>query len=781
MPQLPTPGGDDGTWGTILNEFLDVSHNPDGTLSSSAVANAGAEQTANKNQPSGYAGLNSAGFVPVALLPAQALSLAGSTDVNITSPSNGQALVYSAATSKWVNEALPSAPVTSVAGKTGAVTLAETDIANLSTDLAATEKTANKNQANGYAGLDSSTLVPYAEIPTGPAGTANKVLPANDPSTTNARTPTAHASTHESGGSDSIRLDQLASPSNPVNLNSQKITNLANGSAASDAAAFGQIPTALPPNGTAGGDLTGSYPNPSVAKIQGTTISSPPGGSTQFLRGDGSWAAPPGSVSIDTTASDIQPLGTRVAGSVGKAADAGHVHPTTGLLLSANNLSDVADAGSSRANLHVPVLTPAACITTANVSSLSGLGTYDGYTLQNGDLVLLTGQTTASQNGLWLTPSSGTGAWARPTEFSSGAVIKGRTVLVMNGTVYANTQWALDTPTAGITIDTTSQTWKSVSVPNGTYAPLASPALTGTPTAPTAIAGDNSAQVATDAFVAGAISTAQALDLLKSNNLSDVASTGSSRYNIGVVGLSASAVAVANINISVPGASIDGYAPAPGVDRLLLVGQITTSQNGLWIWNGTSSPLTRPSEFPIGGSVGISTVSIMAGGVTPSGANFDGTMWSSPPIAQVNTSSQSWSQMGGRGLIGSAWLTSASASFSNSSLTSITGLAVNCIAGVRPIIVTFCGMLNCNSTTQQYQIYVEMNGSRIGAGAFGYVNATAQPYPISFSVPISTIGAPTPGTSLAFTVVAIVGGSAIANLNASVAASTVPALEVIEL
>lgn len=31
MPQLPTPGGDTGTWGDILNEFLEVGHAADGT------------------------------------------------------------------------------------------------------------------------------------------------------------------------------------------------------------------------------------------------------------------------------------------------------------------------------------------------------------------------------------------------------------------------------------------------------------------------------------------------------------------------------------------------------------------------------------------------------------------------------------------------------------------------------------------------------------------------------------------------------------------------------
>jgi hypothetical protein len=207
--RLPVPGGDNGDWGNILNGFLTVSHNATGTLKTSALSTAGGELSANKGQPSGYAGLTSGGIVfstqlgggtasssnylrgdgTWAVPSSGSSSLASDSDVTITTPTNNQVLTYNAGSGKWVNQS-----------SAGGVTL---------------DNTASDIQPLGVQAAGS----------TGKAADASHV----------------HAMP---------RLDQVNSPTASVGLNSQKITGLANGAASNDAAAFGQIPVAGATSGT---------------------------------------------------------------------------------------------------------------------------------------------------------------------------------------------------------------------------------------------------------------------------------------------------------------------------------------------------------------------------------------------------------------------------------------------------------------------------------------------------------------------------------------------------
>lgn len=44
MARLPVPGQDENVWGTVLNDYLNVSHNSDGTLQTTALTSAGGYQ-----------------------------------------------------------------------------------------------------------------------------------------------------------------------------------------------------------------------------------------------------------------------------------------------------------------------------------------------------------------------------------------------------------------------------------------------------------------------------------------------------------------------------------------------------------------------------------------------------------------------------------------------------------------------------------------------------------------------------------------------------------------
>ena len=45
MARLPIPGGDDGVWGDILNNFLRIAHNSDGTIKNISIEKGGTGAT----------------------------------------------------------------------------------------------------------------------------------------------------------------------------------------------------------------------------------------------------------------------------------------------------------------------------------------------------------------------------------------------------------------------------------------------------------------------------------------------------------------------------------------------------------------------------------------------------------------------------------------------------------------------------------------------------------------------------------------------------------------
>ncbi len=203
MARLPIPGSDDGTWGQVLNDFLDVAHDTDGTIKANAIDSSALQD----NSVSGTKLQD---------------STVTEAKLDIGSGTNGQVLTKNSATSgglEWGNAsgapdattstkgivqlagdlagtaAAPTVPglagkanttttISAGTGLTGGGDLStnRTLSANFGTTagtiaqgndsrIAGAEQTANKGAASGYASLDGSTKVPIAQVPTGTTGT----------------------------------------------------------------------------------------------------------------------------------------------------------------------------------------------------------------------------------------------------------------------------------------------------------------------------------------------------------------------------------------------------------------------------------------------------------------------------------------------------------------------------------------------------------------------------------------------------------------------------------
>ena len=83
MTRLPNPGQDDGVWGGILNDYLAVAHNADGTLKASAVASKADDSTVVHNTgDEAIAGVKTFSAAPLVPTPTVGIAAANKSYVD---------------------------------------------------------------------------------------------------------------------------------------------------------------------------------------------------------------------------------------------------------------------------------------------------------------------------------------------------------------------------------------------------------------------------------------------------------------------------------------------------------------------------------------------------------------------------------------------------------------------------------------------------------------------------------------------------------------------------
>jgi len=91
-------------------------------------------------------------------------------------------------------------------------------------------------------------------------------------------------------------------------------------------------------------------------------------------------------------------------------------------------------------------------VATSNVSPSGDPGSIDDIDIDDGDRVLLTENTNADENGIWIVDFGG--AWARPDDFDTGSHAAGAFTFIEEGTDYQDSGWVCTTNGPNDVVDT---------------------------------------------------------------------------------------------------------------------------------------------------------------------------------------------------------------------------------------------------------------------------------------------------------------------------------------
>jgi len=331
MVRLPQPGGDQGSWGNVLNDFLVVSHNNDGTIKTASISedklDTAVQAKLNANGGGSGSAVDSvAGKTGVVTLEAGDVGLG-----NVDDTSDANKPISSAAQAALNLKANASAVATALGEK-----------------INVTEKGA----VDGVATLGQSGLIPATQLASGTAS-----------GSTFLRGDGVWGTPGGSGGGGTVAWDDVT----------DKPTVIAAGStqaAARTAIGAGTGSSNLALGATSSTAAAGNHTH----TISGITATGTPSATT-YLRGDGSWATPAGGGGTVTAANITD--ATTIGRTVLTSADATAVRTAVGLG-NVNNTSDankpISSATQTALDAKQATLVSGTTIKTVNGTSILGSG-----------------------------------------------------------------------------------------------------------------------------------------------------------------------------------------------------------------------------------------------------------------------------------------------------------------------------------------------------------------------------------------------------------------------